>query len=235
MKRLALCAALTALAGPAFAADPVVYEPAPAVAPVAAAYDWTGFYVGLQAGYLWGASKADYSSTGFPGVHSPIDPEGFFGGAYLGYNYQFDGGIVAGVEGDINYGSIEGSSPLLDAGGVPIAGQSFEGEIDWFGSVRARLGYAHGRFLPFVTGGLAIAHYDVGNTVAGTTEHALDETLAGWTVGAGAEYAFTDNLIGRLEYRYADYGDTRAGTVVLDDYDVDLSTHDVRVGVGYKF
>ena len=58
-----------------------------------------------------------------------------------------------------------------------------------------------------------------------------DKSFTGWTVGLGAEYAFTNNWIGRVEYRYYDFSDSS-----LDDFgDVELETNTLTVGVGYKF
>ncbi|ESX19612.1 hypothetical protein X767_23055 [Mesorhizobium sp. LSJC264A00] len=163
-----------------------------------------------------------------------MDPDGFVGGIYAGYNYQLGNNLVLGIEGDINYADVHGLSPLLSAAGISFPDQNFDGKVDWTGSIRGRLGYSIDRFLPFVTAGGAFAHYDVGNTVVGT-EHALNDTLSGWTVGVGADYAFTDSLIGRVEYRYSDFGTTRAGAVLFQDYDVDLKTNDIRIGLAYKF
>ncbi|MER9169401.1 outer membrane beta-barrel protein [Mesorhizobium australicum] len=91
------------------------------------------------------------------------------------------------------------------------------------------------RFLPYIAGGVAFAKYDVDNTVGGTTSRMFDKTVTGWTVGAGIDYAFTDNLIGRAEYRYTDFGTARADEGVFDPFDADLSTNEVRLGLAYKF
>lgn len=217
---------VAALTTSAFSADAVMEEP------VATSFNWTGAYIGLEAGYSWAKSKADY--TAFLAIDAPMDPKGFVGGIYGGYNFQLGNSVVLGIEGDINYADVHGSTPTLE-GGVPIAGQSFDGKVDWTASIRGRVGYSINRFLPYVTAGGAFAHYDVGNTAGGVTEHAFDRTLSGWTVGVGADYAFTDNLIGRVEYRYADFGTKSAGAVLFENYDVDLKTNDLRIGLAYKF
>lgn len=238
MKRLLISASVFAvLSASAFAADlaPQAAEP---VAPVYVPYNWTGFYVGLQAGYLWGDSTLDGagSPAGVPYLGSSLDPKGGFGGAYVGYNYQFNGGFVVGAEADFNgSGASSDNNPFAL---FPIA--SGKGDLKWFGSARLRVGYAFDRILPFVTAGVAFSKYEAQTNIPVPVAdlRQMDLNKAGWTVGAGVEYAFTDNLIGRIEYRYADYGHkTRSGTFLFPTQParLDLSTNDVRVGLAYKF
>jgi outer membrane immunogenic protein len=91
------------------------------------------------------------------------------------------------------------------------------------------------RYLPYIAGGVAFAQYDVDNTVVGITSRMLDKTVTGWTIGAGIDYAFTDKLIGRAEYRYTDFGKHRADEGLFDEFDAKLSTNEVRIGLAYKF
>jgi len=201
-------AALT-FASAAFAADLPAYEPAPAVAaPVVPSFSWTGPYVGVQGGYSWG-------DTNIPGVK----PKGFVLGGYAGYNYQFDNSpVVVGLETDLNYADIDDKS-----GGV-------KAKTRWNGATRARVGYAFDHFLVYGAGGLAYADRKV--RVAGFGKDS--KTAVGWTVGGGLEYAATDNVSVRADYRYADYGkDTfrAGGGRGRADYD----EHRVMAGVAYKF
>lgn len=123
-----------AMATPALAADlaPQVTEPV--------AYNWTGLYVGAQAGYLWGNSTYDGagSEDGPPFVSASVDPKGGFGGAFAGYNYQFNGNYVVGVEADINFADAKGDGSFP---GAP-PGIFASGDLKWFGSARLRAGYA---------------------------------------------------------------------------------------------
>jgi outer membrane immunogenic protein len=89
--------------------------------------------------------------------------------------------------------------------------------VDWESTFRGRVGYAFDRFLVYGTGGLAVA--GVGD--------ATNSTEVGLALGAGADIAFTDNLFGRVEYQYANYGST--------PFHDNLSTHEVRIGLGVKF
>ncbi|MBZ9743312.1 MULTISPECIES: outer membrane protein [unclassified Mesorhizobium] len=230
--KLALLASLV-IATPALAAD---LSPQP-TEPVA--YDWTGVYVGAEAGYVWGSSTYDSagSPAGPPYTSASLNPKGAFGGAYVGYNYQFDGNYVIGVEADANFASAKADNTF--SGFPPPAFAS--SDLKWFGSARLRAGYAFDRFLPFVTGGLAIGKYSAGTSLSpflGSPPSEISDTMVGWTAGAGLEYAVTDNLIARVEYRYSDYGRQSQSTPFIFTTQaarVDLTTNDVRVGLSYKF
>jgi len=195
--KFALLASL-AIATPALAAD---LSPQP-TEPVA--YNWTGIYVGAQAGYVWGNSTYDGagSEAGPPFISASVDPKGAFGGAYVGYNYQFDGNYVVGVEADANFANAKS-----DHDAFPLD-PDFLGSSDlkWFGSARLRAGYAFDRFLPFVTGGVAFAKYSGASSFNGNQASEISSTRVGWTLGAGLDYAVTDNLIARVEYRYLGQG-----------------------------
>lgn len=208
----------TAGALPAFAADMTIAEP-PVETPiteVAGVYDWGGFYVGLNTGYAW--SDGDYTGGALPGSHSM---DGWALGAYAGYNV-FNNGWVYGVEADVK-------RDFNDAR-FTSGPNTFEYETTWGGSVRARLGYAIDRTLIYGTGGYAFTNAKLNDVTAGTS---AKETFHGWTIGAGVEHAFTDNLAGRIEYRYSDYGKSNVFNVPGSDGDID--SHSVMLGVSMKF
>ncbi|MFC2248272.1 outer membrane protein [Labrys portucalensis] len=231
----------------AYAAD-LAPQPVEPIAPVAAPYSWTGFYGGVQAGYTWG--KSDYSdywiASGEWDYKGKLTANGFTAGVYTGYNYQFQNNLVVGIEGDINYDSLKGSARargnLNFSHGAPdpITTYKQRAELKWDGSVRLRVGYALDRFLPYVTGGVAFGKYDFAPiwNVDGPLRYS--STQVGWTVGAGLEYAVTDNLIARVEYRYADYGKKdyfNYSTTAAGNYNdrINLKTHTIRAGISYKF
>lgn len=220
MKKLLLGLSFALLASSAIAADAVVEEVAVDVAPV---FIWTGGYVGLQAGYAWG----DGNASDTLGNSTEPDPDGFIGGVYVGYNYQLSNNIVIGGELDVVYADVEGTAGVFN-GGVP-EGVDFTQELKWSGAARVRLGYAVDRFLPYIAGGVAFGEINGGNP--GNIDE-FSDTYTGWTIGAGTEYAFTDNLIGRVEYRYTDFGNESFQSGVVD---MDLSTNEVRFGIAYKF
>lgn len=112
----------------------------------------------------------------------------------------------------------------------------YETKLLWSGAVRARAGYAVDRFLPYLAGGIAFGQVknSYGITVLNTT-YSDKETLAGWTIGAGLDYAATDNLILRFEYRYTDYGSKDFDFAGTEGVSYKLKTNDIRVGIAYKF
>src|SRR5437588_4561581 len=148
MKKLLCATAATlafALAAPAGAADlPVrpVYK-APVIAPVL--YNWTGFYLGLNAGYSWGRSATDFTVAGVPFGSSSRDLNGWVGGGQIGYNWQ-TGQWVFGLEADLQAtgqkGTLGTATLTAPCPGVfivvvlcPAAG-SMEQKLPWFGTVR---------------------------------------------------------------------------------------------------
>lgn len=232
MKKLLLASTLLcAMGGYTMAADAIVESPPEVyVAPV---FSWTGGYVGGQVGYLWGDGDAFSDDFAVPPATAEIEPDGWLGGVYVGYNYQMTNNVVVGIDADFAWTGADDSSPVFDGVGTEIA--SLDTELDWEGAVRLRLGYAVDRFLPYVAGGVAFGRlsgeaFDPGGAFLG----GADETNTGWTVGVGLEYAFTDNLIARAEYRYTDFGDFDF-TVDGADITSDLTTNDVRFGLAWKF
>jgi outer membrane immunogenic protein len=215
--RLAL-AALLLTSTSAFAADlaPQSVEPAAPVA-VAPVYNWTGFYAGLHAGALIGQGKLDAAK--FSGA-------GFIGGVHAGYNAQFDGGFVVGLETDLDYSSFSKNKTVTD--GDVVTRAKFKNE--WDGSTRARVGYAFDNILPYLTGGVAYGDQKV--SVAGVGSNS--DTRVGWTAGAGVEYAIDQNWIVRGEARYIDLGDK---TVSLGGtrHKVKFDGTNLNLGVSYKF
>ncbi len=189
-------------------------------------FSWTGGYVGLQLGYAWSNVDArDFDST-IPGsLNYNYDVDGFIGGGYAGFNWQKDT-VVFGLEADIEYTDLNDNS----------AGAFHSTDVNWMGSVRGRLGFAADRTLIYVTGGWAFADVNVrnNNLVTGPLL-SYGSTRNGWTLGAGAEYAFADNVIGRFEYRYSDFG---SDSVVAANGDRDrsnLDMHAIRAGLALKF
>jgi outer membrane immunogenic protein len=207
-----------AVAAPAYAAD--LNEPIPA-APVAepyaeaTAFDWTGAYIGATVGYGWGEYDVD-TGTG----SGSFDADGFTGGLYAGYNYAVTPNWIAGAEIDAMFGPGEDFS----VGGTDVSTSTL-----FFGTARARLGYAFDSVMIYGTGGLA---WGVGEAeFAGGSDSNFH---VGWTVGGGIEAALTENITARAEYLYVDTSE-ESYSAGGDSADADLDGHIVRMGVGYKF
>ena len=231
MKILLLATAIIlAPAGMACAAD--ITE----VSPVASAYDWSGLYAGVHFGYASGKSNLFIGGAGLGGtdINAPLDPSGFVGGVHIGVNQELANSFVLGAEADIAYSNVDAVGTFAGAGAL------FKSEVKWSGSARLRAGYAFDRTLPYITAGVAAAKYEVSvmTTGPGGTIPVHDETHLGWTAGAGVEHAFTDRWIARVEYRYSDFGKKDVSVPLFGPGTVanfDLKTHDVRVGLSYKF
>ena len=234
MKKLLLAsAALAALTSASMAADLPSRKMAP-VAPVyVPAFTWTGFYVGLQGGYAWGRSTGTISTaTGIPVATYSYNPKGGVFGGHIGYNYQISPNFVAGLEGDVEWSGLKQSITN------PVVGLTHRTAIDWQGSIRGRLGVAFDRALIYATGGVAFADvkHSVSTFPGGVGLVSGSSTRIGWTLGGGVEYAVTNNVTIRGEYRYTDFGRKSVANLVTNTADRNkLTTHTVRAGVSYKF
>ncbi|MBN9062707.1 MAG: hypothetical protein BGP06_18935 [Rhizobiales bacterium 65-9] len=234
MKKIFLAsAALAALTTASLAAD-LPSSKGPPIAPMyVPAFSWTGFYVGLQGGYAWGRSSGTISSPiGVPALGYAYDAKGGLFGGHVGYNYQFSPNFVAGLEGDLEWAGIK------DSVSSAVLGVTHRTKLDWQGSVRARFGVAFDRVLVYATGGVAFA--DIKRNVytfpGGVNLLSNSNTRAGWTLGGGIEYAVTNNVSIRGEYRYTSYNNKSSSNPVLNIADDGkYRQHAVRAGITYKF
>jgi outer membrane immunogenic protein len=287
MKKLATAIATSALiATPAFAADMAVKAPPPAPAPV---YSWTGFYLGGNIGASFGRAKTDFNADpftitfagssgslgGFAGS-AITEPSGFIGGGQIGYNWQLSAIWVAGLEADFQGAdekdSTNLSNPFSFSGFLSPSGAFVHGtgtgvtnyatRIDWFGTVRGRVGYlfGDGAVMSYVTGGLAYGRVGVSGTnnasgaaiieAVGTFPFSITHAIGhsqvntGWTVGSGTEgKLLIPGWTYKIEYLYVDLGS-------LNDTDIPaeatfsggrVTTHThftdniIRAGLNYQF
>lgn len=218
VSRIGFAAAAILFAPLAAQAADLPRGPYKAPAYVAPAYaNWTGFYVGLNAGYGFGKSDWD-----IPAV-SP-SPKGFVGGGTIGYNLQ-TGLWLWGLEGDIDYSGMKGSADG--------PGGSYETKNSWLGTARGRIGYAGwNNLLPFITGGAAFG--DVKATAPNGAS--ASKTQIGWTAGGGLEYAMWANWSVKAEYLYLDLGKFDAGSSFgIGSDNVNFKANLVRAGVNYRF
>lgn len=217
----------------------------------ATAHDWSGPYAGIQAGYGWGESDANFEldqSTAsiaasepiiiFPAREGSIDAQGFLGGVHAGYNLQSDN-LVLGIEGDVEFSDIDGDTDIVLEEGDPALARQ-EKKYDWLASLRLRAGYAVDRVLFYATGGVAFADVDMSFKLTdGSFNESETEAAFGITVGGGLEYALTDNLTLRAEYRYTDLEDTSFSGVRIEfpdaKYKYENNFHTVRAGLSWYF
>ncbi len=265
----ALVAGVIALIGlsaatPTLAAD--LPRKAPIVAPV---YNWTGIYAGVSAGARW--SDTTWTTECLNGIagcggaalntHNPVsfDSTAARLGGYLGYNWQVAPTWLVGLEADIAWGNnskTETGIPgtIAAAAALAATGDSASVKEKWDGSLRARLGYlVTPTWLIYATGGVAWQRADLTASCTGvvaasqclaglSASETYSTTKAGWTVGGGMEAAFWGNWLGRIEYRYADYGNINhtffvgnANVVSTLSMSEKLRTHTVLAGLAYKF
>lgn len=254
---LAASVALIGLGGAASAADMAVK--ARPVAVVDPGYNWSGWYAGVNGGWAWGNSTGrldSFTPTLAPAAASGALPadlganhEGGFGGGQVGYNWQRDRWVL-GFEADIQGADIGGTStifvPGFIGGAVPTTTTSRD-HIDWFGTVRGRVGLAANNVLFYGTGGLAYGGTHSSVSVVGTPPTAgnftgsTSDTRFGWVAGAGIEWGITPNWIVRGEYLHIDLG--RSNVTITDPqfpgasatYRFNHVIDAARVAVSYKF
>jgi outer membrane immunogenic protein len=251
--------------GPAVAPAPVV----PVVTPI---FTWTGFYVGLNAGAAWGGSDNCPSmyqynpatgavgavvTTYTPGCSNSNDAA-FTGGVQAGFNWQA-GSFVFGIEGDVNY--------LGDLGGSGYANYAYtfnnattyytwtgnDNNGNLLGSLRARAGIAFDRALLYVTGGMAFrnGNHDQaiyaaaapGGVAAATYLGNSSADNVGWALGAGLEWALTNNMSFKVEYLHSNFGgENHLLTTPTNTYNTVAFFGDrndtvdvVRAGINWRF
>jgi outer membrane immunogenic protein len=238
-------AAVIAISGSALAADlpsrmaPPVYTPPPAFGL------WTGFYAGVNVGYAGNQNSETYNELFSSYTYTDqFKSSGFIGGGQIGYNYQFPStAYVIGLETDFQGSGVKGSfrENENDDGNY---GYEYGSKLEWFGTVRARVGYSLGQILPYVTGGFAYGKVNTFDSSYGYDESSFYDSEShihtGWTVGAGLEYAITHNITFKTEYLYTDLGSKG----LTDSYNTDSGSyyasekftfHTVRAGLNYKF
>jgi len=229
------------------------------VDPAAAAWRWTGFYAGLNAGYGVGNSSfrefqfIDPSVppdprelTHYFGSNAPqkISPQGALGGGQAGYNWQFDR-LVVGVEGDVQW---SGQKDLACAAGCAAPGvETLSQQINWLATVRGRAGYADRGYLLYVTAGGAwgeIQETELFSNFTNLFSSTFKRTNGGWVAGGGIEAWLFGNWTAKAEYLHFDLGSVNhsfatgvpvnVNTVTSLGSQAQIRNDVVRVGLNYK-
>jgi len=227
MRTLILASTIILFAGAAGAADMSVQRPMPVKAQAYApppGIDWSGVYVGVNGGWAHGRSHFDFDGLG--GTGGRLGASGWQAGGTAGVNFQ-TGHVVFGVESDIDWSNLSGSTTC------PITSFNCQVQNNWLGTARGRVGYAVDRFLPYVTGGVAVG--DINANVANVGS--ASSTNVGWTAGAGVEYALSRNWSTKVEYLHVNLGSFDCGVScsATPPANVRLSEDLVRAGLNYKF
>jgi opacity protein-like surface antigen len=253
MKRLLRASAILAgaISSSAFAADmgPAVTKAPAAALPIA--YNWSGFYLGGHVGTaLTTTNIADPFGTALFGdqIRSP----GFIGGGQIGYNYQV-GRVVLGLEADISAAASDGTNTCFAVSGLTVS-SNCRVRPELYETLTGRLGYTAGRTLLYGKGGAAWMqgtvdmffnrnNFGPGNTTAVFTSSS-DVHAAGWTVGAGIEYALTSAWSAKLEYDYLNFGGHNVATPYVAGNPSGLTApitsaseqvHMAKFGLNYRF
>jgi outer membrane immunogenic protein len=281
MKRIVIgmAAAMSLFATGAVAADLAAKPYVKAPVMVDPVWSWTGFYVGANGGYSWGRSRSDvtYTNTATGAVIVPpagsitnasFDMNGGVAGGQAGYNWQ-SANWVFGVEGDMNWSGEKGRAvfncagvapaggpclpglTFLPAGGLAGATLTIDQKLEWFGTVRGRVGIlATPKVLFYGTGGLAFGEIKTTGTMTGfnagggalASIGSTSTTRAGWTVGAGIEGKITQNWSAKLEYLYMDLGRFGAGpftlapgSTIATNVSSRFTDNILRAGINYQF
>jgi outer membrane immunogenic protein len=248
----AVIAAATAGASPALAADlpvapaqvpyPQVYQPA--------IYNWSGLYIGLHVGV--DALRDTFTDTtgilNTAGTGTRVDPYSYIAGGQIGANYQF-ASIVIGIEATFGYTQLNGTTyyPSTVLGGL-TGSESASSQVPWYATATGRVGYAFNDLLVYGKGGGAWmrANYTEQTLVAGNVSSGqqISANRSGFTAGGGFEYGFTENLSGKIEYDFLDFGtktyDFNALTFIgipIGSFpnSVKSNTHMVTAGLNYRF
>jgi outer membrane immunogenic protein len=260
----AMAAALSV--GGASAADlsmaPVMTPTAPPAAMAApAAFNWGGLYMGVHGGGGWATSDTcvltndfgDYGCSPFDSGYNEIDMSGPYVGAHIGYNFVPSGNLLFGIEADINWAGIDGQGDQYWS--TSTIGTHVHDSVDWFGTVRGRLGVVMGDWLPYVTGGFAYGQgtressgYTFGAPPPNGTPYTYlgaaygpftaSASHSGWTAGAGLEKAIANGWSVKGEYKYVDLG--RADYSINDPAShtvlgIDMKIHTFEIGLSRHF
>lgn len=221
-----------ALATSAQAADIAAHPAykAPAMAP--APWSWTGFYVGGNVGFA--RARTDVDSPTYILSSADSTQSGVIGGVQAGYNWQFNN-FVVGLEGDISFGSLRGSTAITNG----ATGDAINTAMNALGTVRGRVGLAFDRILIYGTGGAAFASLkDEYSGPAFPFVASPSSTATGWAYGGGIEYALMGHWTAKAEYLHVGFP-SRSGTEATSGFGYTFNFKDSldigRVGINYKF
>jgi outer membrane immunogenic protein len=267
--------ALALVAGSAFAADLPSRKEAPVYVPPPPSFSWNGLYGGINIGYGFGAGGQEWGGVSYitparvgnvlaypggSGLGASSNLNGVVGGGQVGYNWQFSPWLVLGVEADIQasdvHDTVTSAAGVVDAFGPHVQSVRSTKSVDWYGTVRGRIGVTP--FMPnlllYGTGGFAYGGVNSGSSFAdngaglpafGSIATAqYDSTSTGWTAGGGIEWSpagFPAWSV-KVEYLYVDLGNTSVSSLSVTgnpafgvNYSSPTRFHTVRAGLNWHF
>ncbi|WP_442755263.1 outer membrane protein [Methylocystis sp. JAN1] len=254
-KFLLSCAALPALAALSAKAADLPTRKAPPSPPPAPVFTWTGLHIGYNSGYGGAVYEANVGLAnpllGGTATRTFDQGSGWFIGGQVGYDHQFSNGVVLGLESDMQWSDIRSSHQATTTASAPLlfTYANTQQSLEWFGTTRGRLGFAFGRLLPYVTGGVAYGEVSAtglqalaaGLTSSGTAR----STNVGWAAGAGLDISLSSRLSARAEYLYLQLPGVSAPAVGLTPPPLPalvgsfstgvMQAHLVRGGLNYHF
>jgi outer membrane immunogenic protein len=198
-----------------------------------ARYDWTGLYAGVSAGMSLANVDHYYDRQNGNNDHGQvwIDAAGMNASALVGYNHHLGNNWVIGAEAELGFiGLNEEEIVIKDDDVLRI-------DTGMFGTARFRAGYAFDRFLPYVTGGVGFIDIENngGNPANAARYNVVEDVRFALAFGVGADYAFTDNIVGRIEYLHlntAEFEDRNLENEMMSwDNDINM----LRAAMTYRF
>ena len=229
MRELRLC-----LAGSVVLLSGAVAQAADLIAETPTVYDWTGVFVGANAGYGFANEEALSIRPEIGEEAGILDIDGFIGGGQVGANWQSDKWVF-GAEADFQF------SDISDSDNTTVDEMEFEAktDVDWFSTVRLRSGFALDNLLVYGTGGLALGGVDYEIRALhdfGTLNTHDNYTTLGWSAGAGVEWGLSERTSAKIEYLYIDLG-SEDGAIPGEGTRLKItpSLQSIRVGIDFRF
>lgn len=174
-------------------------------------FDWAGPHVGVNGGVAWGNTNWNLTFAGVQITTGSFAVSGGIVGVTAGYDLQSGPWVIGGLA-DIDWSSIRGNTA---GSGIGTCSPNCATSGDWLGTIRGRVGFANGPFLPYLTAGLAVGGVSMFHS--GKPSGVTTSTDVGWAAGAGLQYALAKRWSAWIEYLHADLGNAKCGAFVCDN------------------
>jgi high affinity Mn2+ porin len=194
-------------------------------------FDWNGLYAGGHVGYARGNARTTLSDPSPVGANNSFGS--LFGGLQIGYNYLAPSRVLLGIEADISFPNYLAADDVVAS--RTTATTDVAHQIDYFGTLRGRVGYAFDRWLVYGTGGFAWSQARFLQTPgAANDQDKVLRLVTGWTVGAGVQVAIAPRWTTRVEYLYSNFGHGAAVFPLSTRYESEFDIHTLRLALNRK-